>query len=97
MERLKAVQARRAEQEAARKAAQEREAAAEAERQLAAEMENANLDDDGGGGGGGFDKLDPREVKKMNGKQLKDALKERGLGIAGQKKDLIARLLAFQA
>lgn len=56
--------------------------------------------DDGGGGGsggGGFEKLDPREVKKMNGKQFKDALKERGLGIAGQKKDLIARLLAFKA
>lgn len=35
-----------------------------------------------GGGGGGFDKLDPREVKKMNGKQLKDALKERGESVS---------------
>jgi len=42
------------------------------------------------------EKLDPREIKKMNGKQLKDYLKERGLSIQGQKKELIDRLIAHE-
>lgn len=94
MERLKAAKARREAQEAERKAAQEREAAAEEERRLAAKMEAADIEENGVNG---FPKLDAREVKKYNGKQLKEALKERGLDTQGQKKDLIARLLAFQS
>jgi len=94
MERLKAAKARREAQEAERKAAAEREAELEEERRIAAEMEQLDIEENGVGG---FPKLEARDVKKYNGKQLKDALKERGLDTQGQKKDLIARLLAFQA
>mmetsp|Transcript_30255 Transcript_30255/g.67787 ORF Transcript_30255/g.67787 Transcript_30255/m.67787 type:complete len:128 (+) Transcript_30255:561-944(+) len=38
-------------------------------------------------------KLDPREVKKMNPKQLKEELKNRGKPTQGNKNDLIKRLL----
>lgn len=38
-------------------------------------------------------KLDPRSVKKMNPKDMKDALKERGLSQQGNKKELMDRLL----
>lgn len=46
--------------------------------------------------GGAAEKLDPREIKKMNGKQLKDALKERGLSTQGQKKELTDRLIEHE-
>ena len=42
------------------------------------------------------EKLDLREIKKMNAKQLKDYLKERGLSLQGQKKELADRLIAFE-
>ena len=38
-------------------------------------------------------KLEPREIKKMKPPQLKEALKERGLDISGNKKELEKRLL----
>jgi hypothetical protein len=41
----------------------------------------------------GKTKLDPRNVKKMNPKEMKDALKERGLSQQGNKKELLDRLL----
>jgi len=43
------------------------------------------------------DKLSPMEVKKMNPKALKEALKVRGLDIQGQKGDLIKRLAEYEA
>ena len=43
------------------------------------------------------EKLKPMDIKKMNGDQLKDSLKERKLEIQGAKKDLIKRLLDFEA
>jgi len=46
-------------------------------------------------GPGGFEKLDPREIKKMSGPKLKECLKERGLSTQGQKKELMDRLVAF--
>jgi hypothetical protein len=42
-------------------------------------------------------KLKSMDIKKMNGDALKEALKERGLDIQGQKKDLMKRLLDFEA
>lgn len=49
-----------------------------------------------GGSEEGPEKLDVREIKKMNGKQLKDLLKERGLSTQGQKKELMDRLIEFE-
>lgn len=46
--------------------------------------------------GAAVEKLDPREIKKMNAKQLKDYLKERGLSLHGQKKELMDRLIAYE-
>jgi hypothetical protein len=43
------------------------------------------------------EKLDPREIKKMNGKQLKDYLKERGLSTQGQKKELVDRCVPLRS
>jgi SAP domain len=46
---------------------------------------------------GGPPKLKAMDIKKMNGDALKDHLKERGLDIQGQKKDLLKRLLDYEA
>ena len=43
--------------------------------------------------GAGLPKLESRDIKKMKPPQLKEALKERGLPIDGNKKTLEARLL----
>lgn len=42
-------------------------------------------------------KLKAMDIKKMNGDALKDACKERGLDIVGQKKDLMKRLTDYEA
>ena len=42
-------------------------------------------------------KLKPMDIKKMNGDTLKEHLRERGLDLQGQKKDLMKRLLDFEA
>ncbi|CAM9376571.1 unnamed protein product [Ectocarpus sp. 13 AM-2016] len=47
-------------------------------------------------GSGGPQKLNPLEVKKMNPTRLKELLKERDESLQGSKKDLIARLLAWE-
>lgn len=47
--------------------------------------------------GGEPDKLKSMDIKKMNGDALKDALKERKLEIQGAKKDLMQRLLDYEA
>ena len=41
-------------------------------------------------------KLKAMDIKKMNGDQLKENLKARSLGIQGQKKDLMQRLIDFE-
>ena len=41
--------------------------------------------------------LKPMDIKKMNGDALKEALRERGLDLQGQKKDLMTRLLNYEA
>ncbi len=46
---------------------------------------------------GGPPILKAMDIKKMNGDALKDALKERGLGVQGQKKDLIQRLIDHES
>ena len=87
MERLQQAKKRREEEEAKRasvaKANEEAQSRAKASTAAGAGL----VDDDEN------EKLDPREVKKMNGKQLKERLKERGLSTQGQKAELIARLL----
>ena len=45
----------------------------------------------------GPEKLKAMDIKKMNGDALKDHLKERKLDLQGQKKDLVQRLLDFEA
>lgn len=42
-------------------------------------------------------RLKAMDVKKMSGDALKDALRERGLDVQGQKKDLMKRLVDFEA
>lgn len=46
---------------------------------------------------GGPPKLNAMDIKKMNGDALKDHLKERGLSTQGQKKDLMKRLVDYEA
>lgn len=86
MERLQAARARR--EEAQKQAKEDEEARKQAE-EAAKQAAAAQVDDDDS-----IEKLDPREIKKMNPKQLKEHLKDRGLSTQGAKKDLIARLLA---
>ena len=45
----------------------------------------------------GPEKLKTMDIKKMSGDMLKDHLKERKLDLQGQKKDLIQRLLDYEA
>ena len=45
----------------------------------------------------GPEKLKPMDIKKMNGESLKEHLKDRKLDLQGQKKDLIQRLLDYEA
>jgi hypothetical protein len=42
-------------------------------------------------------KVKAMDIKKMNGDALKEALRERGLDVQGQKKDLLKRLLDYEA
>lgn len=46
---------------------------------------------------GGPEKLKSMDIKKMNGESLKEHLKDRKLDLQGQKKDLIQRLLDYEA
>jgi len=46
---------------------------------------------------GGPAKLKSMDIKKMNGDQLKDNLKARKLDVQGQKKDLMKRLIDYEA
>jgi hypothetical protein len=49
------------------------------------------------GADGGPAKVSSMEIKKMNGDALKEHLKARGLDVQGQKKDLMKRLLDYEA
>ena len=91
MERLQAAKARREAQAVKKKEVEEANAIVEAAMRAAAISGAGGSDDDSEDEA--VAKLDPREVKKMNPKQLKEALKARNLSIQGSKKDLIARLL----
>jgi hypothetical protein len=78
-------------------------AAAEEARKLAAKQANeeaSDSDDDGGKkkkkGGKSIPKLDKIAIKKMKPTQLKEALKERGLDIQGNAKQLTDRLLEYE-
>jgi hypothetical protein len=87
MERLQEARKRREEQEAKKKEIEEANAA------VAEAMKRTKIRGGGGGDDDTVSKLDPREVKGMNPKQLKDELKERKLSTQGSKKELIARLI----
>ena len=47
--------------------------------------------------GGEIPKLKAMDIKKMNGDALKEALRERNLDVQGQKKDLLKKLLDYEA
>lgn len=57
----------------------------------------AGTDDAGKKSSTELEKLKNMDIKKMNGDQLKEKLKERNLPLQGQKKDLIKRLCDFEA
>eukprot|EP01039_Chlorochromonas_danica_P003545 gene3545-3882_t len=63
-----------------------------AKKKAALEKEEAEAAADGG-----IPKLKAMDIKKMNGDALKDHLKERGLDTQGQKKDLMKRLIDYEA
>eukprot|EP01041_Mallomonas_annulata_P000410 gene410-744_t len=67
-------------------------AIADAKRKAAAGEEPTAIAADGGP-----PKLKALDIKKMNPDALKDGLKARGLDIQGQKKDLLKRLLDYEA
>jgi hypothetical protein len=74
--------------------------AAAASAALAAKKKAAALgetDESAAAADGGPPKLKGMDIKKMNGDQLKDHLKARGLDIQGQKKDLMKRLSDYEA
>lgn len=82
---------------------QNQSAAAEEARKLAVKQANeeaSDSDDDGGKkkkkGGKSIPKLDKIAIKKMKPTQLKDALKDRGLDIQGNAKQLTERLLEYE-
>jgi flagellar biosynthesis GTPase FlhF len=75
-------------------------AASAASAALAAKKKAAALgetDESAAATDGGPPKLKAMDIKKMNGDQLKDHLKARGLDIQGQKKDLMKRLSDYEA
>jgi len=91
MERLALIKKRREEEAEKRKEVDDANAAA-----ASSALSKAHLFDDGADDeeeDESSKKLDTREVKAMNPKELKEALKARGLGIQGSKKDLLDRLL----
>jgi hypothetical protein len=79
---------------AAAAAAQAESAAALAAKKKAAAQ---GEDKEGKGADGGPAKVSSMEIKKMNGDALKEHLKARGLDVQGQKKDLMKRLLDYEA
>ncbi|KAG7374599.1 SAP domain containing protein [Nitzschia inconspicua] len=103
--KLEAVRRRREEAEAKRKIEQEAVLALEMEQKarIAALQEEENDDSEDEGKkkkkkskDKNIPKLSKIEIKKMKPAQMKDALKERGLDIQGNAKDLMARLVTYE-
>merc|ERR1712176_922810 len=96
--KLEIVRKRREQAEARRKAEQEAELAQELERKARLKA----LENDGNdkkkkkSKDKEIPKLSKIEIKKMKPSQMKDALKERGLDIQGNKNTLTARLLEYE-
>ena len=113
MAKLAEVRKRREVAEAKRKVEEEAEQLQEEERKklAALTMENHFAEDDTNAtnkksssgkkssksGTAKIPKLDKIAIKKMKPAQLKDALKERGLEIQGNAKELLDRLLKYEA
>ena len=97
MARLALVRQRRAEA-AERKAAETEEAKRAQEAKEAAEKDKKGKKGKKGGGKEEpeFEPIGKIAIKKMKPADLKDALKERGLGIQGQKTELMQRLLDWE-
>ncbi|KAI2509228.1 hypothetical protein MHU86_5116 [Fragilaria crotonensis] len=104
MEKLAEVRRRR--EEAAARKEMEQEAAELAEKERAAKAAQFASDSAAEEAAGKkakkaaknvVPKLDSITIKKMKPNEVKDALKERGLPIVGNKKDITARLLKFEA
>ena len=102
MAKLAEVKARREAAKAKAEAEKEAANAAEEARKLAARQANegdSDSDDDGKKkkkGSKSIPKIDKIAIKKMKPAQLKEALKERGLDIQGNAKQLTERLLEYE-
>mmetsp|Transcript_15627 Transcript_15627/g.33782 ORF Transcript_15627/g.33782 Transcript_15627/m.33782 type:complete len:144 (-) Transcript_15627:1029-1460(-) len=100
LSKLEAVKKRRALAEARRKVEEEAELAAEMERKARFKEAEADMEDDKKKKKKSKDKSLPKltkiEIKKMKPAQMKDALKERGLEIQGNKNELTARLVEYE-
>ena len=100
--KLEAVRKRREVAEMRRKQDEEAAEMADAERKMkAASMQKDDSDDEGDkkkkkSKEKTIPKLTSIEIKKMKPALLKEALKERGLEIQGNAKELLARLLAYE-
>jgi hypothetical protein len=68
-----------------------------AARKKAAAMGPSEEEAAAAGGAGGIPKLSAIEIKKLNADGLKEHLKVRGLSAQGQKKDLMKRLIDYEA
>eukprot|EP00522_Entomoneis_paludosa_P008236 CAMPEP_0172455432 /NCGR_PEP_ID=MMETSP1065-20121228/12064_1 /TAXON_ID=265537 /ORGANISM="Amphiprora paludosa, Strain CCMP125" /LENGTH=197 /DNA_ID=CAMNT_0013207893 /DNA_START=54 /DNA_END=647 /DNA_ORIENTATION=- len=99
MSKLAEVRKRREEAEKRRKAEEQAAIELEEERKKLAAMTTADEEDSGKKkkGKSTIPKLDKISIKKMKPTQMKEALKERGLEIQGNAKQLQQRLLDYEA
>jgi hypothetical protein len=99
--KLAEVRRRREEAETKRKQEEQLEKELEEERKRLAELATKGDDDDGGkkskSSKKSIPKLDKIAIKKMKPAQMKEAMKERGLDIQGNAKELLQRLLDYEA
>ncbi|GAX17095.1 hypothetical protein FisN_5Hh481 [Fistulifera solaris] len=99
--KLAEVRRRREEAELKRKQEEQLEKELEEERKRLAELATKGDDDDGGKKSKSskktIPKLDKIAIKKMKPAQMKEAMKERGLDIQGNAKELLQRLLDYEA
>lgn len=100
--KLAEVRRRREEAETKRKQEEQLEKEVEEERKKLAELVTKGGDDEDGGKKSKstkktIPKLDKIAIKKMKPAQMKEAMKERGLDIQGNAKELVQRLLDYEA